>query len=54
MALVPGLFFIVLAIMLMTGLDAVRLFDSGGLWLALIGGGVALLMSELRKARRTR
>ena len=53
-ALVPGLVFIALAITLMTGFE-LFLFEDGGLvWLALIGGGVALLMSELRKARRTR
>jgi hypothetical protein len=38
----------------MTGID-LFLFDNGGLvWLALIGGGVTLLVSELRKVRRTR
>jgi hypothetical protein len=53
-ALIPGLIFIAMAITLMTGIE-LFLFDNGGLvWLALIGGGVALLMSELRKARRTR
>ena len=52
-ALIPGLIFIALAITLMTGID-VFLFDNGGLvWLALIGGGVTLLVSELRKVRRT-
>jgi hypothetical protein len=53
-ALVPGLIFIALAITLMTGVE-VFLFDNGGLvWLALTGGGVALLASELRRVRRTR
>jgi hypothetical protein len=53
-ALIPGLIFIALAITLMTGID-LFLFDNGGLvWLALIGGGVTLLVSELRKVRRTR
>jgi hypothetical protein len=53
-ALIPGLIFIALAITLMTGIE-LFLFDNGGLvWLALIGGGVALLMSEVRKVRRTR
>jgi hypothetical protein len=38
----------------MTGIE-LFLFENGGLvWVALIGGGVALLMSELRKVRRTR
>jgi hypothetical protein len=56
LALVPGIFFVVLAIVLMTGLDLpVGLFQDGGiLWLVLIGAGVALLMSEVRKARRRR
>jgi hypothetical protein len=55
-ALVPGLFFVVLAITLMAGVDLpVRLFEDGGfLWVVLIGAGVALLVSELRKARRRR
>ena len=53
-ALIPGLLFIALAITLMTGIE-LFLFENGGLvWVALIGGGVALLMSELRKVRRTR
>jgi hypothetical protein len=53
-ALVPGLVFIALAITLMTGIE-LFLFENGGLvWIALIGGGVALLTSELRKVRRTR
>ena len=51
-ALIPGLIFIALAITLMTGME-LFLFDNGGLvWIALIGGGVALLVSELRKVRR--
>jgi hypothetical protein len=55
-ALIPGLFFVVLAISLMAGVDLpVRLFEDGGfLWVVLIGAGVALLVSELRKARRRR
>jgi hypothetical protein len=53
-ALIPGLVFIALAITLMTGVE-LFLFDNGGLiWIALIGGGVALLVSELRKVRRRR
>ena len=51
-ALIPGLIFIALAITLMTGME-LFLFDNGGLvWIALIGGGVALLVSELRRVRR--
>jgi hypothetical protein len=55
-ALIPGVFFIVLAILLMAGIDLPLGFwqDGGFLWILLIGGGVALLVSELRKARRSR
>ena len=40
----------------MAGVDLpVRLFEDGGfLWVVLIGAGVALLVTELRKARRRR
>ena len=55
-ALVPGLFFVVLAVVLMAGaVLPIGLVTEGGLlWLVLIGGGVALLVSELRRARRRR
>ena len=55
-ALIPGLFFVVLAITLMAGVDfSLGLWADGGLvWLLLIGGGVALLISEVKKARRRR
>ena len=55
-ALIPGLFFIVLAIIADDRRGpAVRLLADGGLvWLVLIGAGVALLVSELRRARRRR
>jgi hypothetical protein len=55
-ALVPGAFFAVLAIVLMAGVNLpVGLWEDGGfLWVVLIGAGIALLMSELRKARRRR
>ena len=55
-SIVPGILFVVLAITLMTGLELpVVLFADGGiLWLVLIGAGLALLISELRKARRRR
>ena len=55
-ALVPGIFFVALAIVFMTGLDLpVGLFAGGGiLWLVLIGAGVALLVRELRTVRRRR
>ncbi len=53
-ALVPGVLFVVLAISLMIGAAfPLDLFVDGGLlWLLLIGAGVALLLSEVRKARR--
>ena len=53
-ALIPGIVFIVLAIVLMSGVDvSVGIFRNGGiLWLALIGGGLALLVKEIRKAGR--
>jgi hypothetical protein len=52
-ALVPGLFFSVLAIVLMSGIDLpLGLFRDGGiLWAVLIGGGVVLLAKELRRRR---
>jgi hypothetical protein len=55
-ALVPGLVFVVLAIVLMAGavLPLGLVTEGGLLWLVLIGGGVALLVSELRRARRRR
>lgn len=51
-ALVPGVVFVVLALVVMLG--AALPFGLGGglLWLVLVGGGVALLVSELRRARR--
>ena len=51
-ALIPGLVFIALAITLMTGIELFLFADGGLIWLALVGGGVALLVSELRKVRR--
>jgi hypothetical protein len=55
-ALIPGLIFVGIAILFMAGADIPLAFWRGGgfLWLALIGAGVALLVSELRKARRRR
>jgi hypothetical protein len=55
-ALIPGLVFIVLAITLMTGLALpLGIWGDGGfVWALLIGGGIALLVSELKKARRRR
>jgi hypothetical protein len=53
-ALIPGVLFSVLAIVLMAGVDLPLAFwaDGGFVWILLLGGGVALLVSELRKARR--
>ncbi len=50
-ALIPGVVFTVLAILVMAGVDLTLFRDGGLLWLVLIGAGVALLVSELRKAR---
>jgi hypothetical protein len=53
-ALVPGSFFCVLAIVLMTGVHLpLALFRDGGVaWVLLIGAGVLLLLGELRKRGR--
>jgi hypothetical protein len=53
-ALVPGLFFCIVAIVLMAGVDLpLRLFQNGGIaWVLLIGAGVLLLLGELRKRGR--
>jgi hypothetical protein len=53
-ALVCGIVFSLLAVLLMTGVDvSLGIFSDGGLlWILLIGAGVALLASELRKAAR--
>ena len=55
-ALVPGVFFIALAVVLMAGVDLPFGFweDGGFVWVLLIGGGIALLVSELKKVRRRR
>ena len=52
-ALVAGIVFVVLAITLMTGFEIPGVLADGGLvWLFLVGAGIALLVSELRRARR--
>ena len=52
-ALVAGIVFVVLAITLMTGFEIPGALADGGLvWLVLVGAGIALLVSELRRARR--
>ena len=45
-----------MAVVLMTGVNLpFGLWRGGGfVWVLLIGGGIALLVSELRKARRRR
>ena len=55
-ALIPGVVFSLLAIVLMTGVDLrFGLWRDGGFaWVLLIGGGIELLVSELRKALRRR
>ena len=54
-ALVMGLLFGALAIVLMTGVDLpADWFGDGIAWVLLIGAGIALLVNELRKSRRRR
>ena len=55
-ALVPGLLFVVLALTLMTGVELPQALvrDGGLFWLVLIGTGITLLVSEMRKVRRRR
>jgi hypothetical protein len=53
--LVAGVLFILLAVLLMTGVDIpADWFGHGIAWVLLIGAGIALLVNELRKARRRR
>ena len=53
-ALVAGVVFTLFALIGMSGvsLDSRFFTDGGVLWVVLIGAGVALLVSELRRARR--
>ena len=55
-ALIPGLLFIALAVVAMAGVDLPFGFweDGGFVWILLLGGGIALLVSELKKSRRRR
>jgi hypothetical protein len=54
-ALIPGLFFIALAVLLMSPADLPReLFDGVLVWIVMIVAGAALLVSELRRSRRRR
>ena len=52
-ALVPGVAFITIAIVLMSGVDLpLTIFRDGGvLWVVLVIAGVALLLRELRRTR---
>jgi hypothetical protein len=53
--LIAGLVFILLAVLLMAGVDVdVDWFGHGIAWILLIGAGLALLVNELRKARARR
>jgi hypothetical protein len=53
--LIAGVLFIVLAIVLMSGIDLSGGWLGHGFgWILLIGGGLALLVNELRRARRRR
>jgi hypothetical protein len=53
---VPGVVYVVLALLVLAGITLPLGFlaDGGLLWLVLVGAGVGLLVSELRKARRRR
>lgn len=54
-ALVPGLLFIALAIVLLSPADLPEeLFDGVLVWIVVIVAGVSLLVSELRRSRRRR
>jgi hypothetical protein len=54
-ALVPGILFAVLALTLVAGVELPQAILGGGLlWVILLGAGIAMLVSELRKARRRR
>jgi hypothetical protein len=54
-SLVAGMLFILLAVLLMSGVNlSIDWLGHGVSWVLLIGAGVALLINELRKARRRR
>jgi hypothetical protein len=53
--LVAGMLFILIAVVLMTGMDLpIGWFHHSLAWIALIGAGIALLVNELVRARRRR
>jgi hypothetical protein len=52
-ALIPGLLFMALAIVLMSPVDLPEeLFDGVLVWIAVIAAGIGLLVGELRRTRR--
>jgi hypothetical protein len=53
-ALVPGVVFVLIALVGLVSADLpLGIFEDGGVaWVVLIGGGIALLVSEVRRARR--
>ena len=54
-ALIPGLLFMALAIVIMSPADLPEeLFDGVLVWIVVIVAGVSLLVSELRRSRRRR
>jgi hypothetical protein len=54
-ALIPGLVFIALAILLMSPADLPEeLFDGVLAWIVVIVAGISLMVSELRRSRRRR
>ncbi|HLM07431.1 MAG TPA: hypothetical protein VK402_19810 [Blastococcus sp.] len=55
-ALVPGVAFVVIAIVFMSGVHLPDFMwrNGGFLWVVLMGVGIVLLVAELRKARRRR
>ncbi|MBN1093922.1 hypothetical protein JKP75_15995 [Blastococcus sp. TML/M2B] len=54
-ALIPGLVFIALAVLLMSPADLPQeLFDGVLAWIVVILAGIALMVSELRRMRRRR
>jgi hypothetical protein len=55
-ALIPGLIFVFLAVALMAGVNLpFGLWRGGGfVWVILVGAGIALLASELRRTRGRR
>lgn len=55
-SLIAGLVFSVLAVLVLIGVDlpAGPFWDGGLGWVVLIGAGIALLVTELRRARRRR